>query len=143
LGASRVHGELLMLGFDVAQSTVSKYMVRGRKLPSQSWKTFLRNHALAVAAIDLCIVPTVMFEWLFVFLIIGHERRRLLRIEVTGYSTAEWLARQIIEAFPWASAPRHLIRDNDGCHILILDAFAYTTTNWPIMPASSCSRLWQ
>ena len=143
MGGSRIHGELLMLSFDVAQSTVSKYMVRVRKPPSQSWKTFLRNYAHAIAAFDLCIVPTVTFKRLFVFLVVAHERLRLLLIEVTGHSTAEWLARQIIEAFPWASAPRHLIRDNDGCHILILDAFAYTTTNWPIMPASSCSRLWQ
>ena len=77
-GASRIHGELLMLGFEVAQSTVSRYMKRGRRPPSQSWKTFLRNHANAIAAIDLCIVPTVMFGRLFAFLVIGHDRRRLL-----------------------------------------------------------------
>jgi hypothetical protein len=115
-GASRIHGELLMLGFEVAQSTVSKYMVRGQRPPSQSWKTFLRNHADAIAAIDLCIVPTVTFERLFAFLVVGHDRRRLLWVEVTKHPTAEWLARQITEAFPWATAPRYLIRDNDGAY---------------------------
>jgi hypothetical protein len=77
-GAPRIHGELLMLGLDVAQSTVSRYMVRGRKPPSQSWKTFLLNHADAIAAIDMCVVPTVRFERLFAFLILGHGRRQLL-----------------------------------------------------------------
>jgi transposase InsO family protein len=115
-GASRIHGELLMLGFEVAQSTVSKYMVRGRRPPSQSWKTFLRNHAHAIAAIDLCIVPTVTFERLFAFLVVGHDRRRLLRIEVTRHPMAEWLARQMTEAFPWASAPAYLVRDNDRAY---------------------------
>ncbi len=75
-GASRIHGELLMLGFEVAQSTVSKYMVRGGTPPSQSWKTFLRNHAQAIAAIDLCMVPTLTFDRLFAFLVLGHGRRR-------------------------------------------------------------------
>jgi len=112
-GASRIHGELLMLGFEVAQSTVSKYMKGGRRPPSQSWKTFLHNHAHAIAAIDMCVVPTVTFERLFAFLVIGHDRRQLLWIEVTDHPTAEWLARQITEAFPWASAPDYLVRDND------------------------------
>jgi hypothetical protein len=102
-GASRIHGELLMLGFEVAQSTVSKYMVQGRS-PSQGWKTFFRNHAQAIAAIDLCVVPTLTFERLFAFMVLGHGRRRLLWFEVTRHPTAEWLARQITEAFPWASA---------------------------------------
>jgi transposase InsO family protein len=115
-GASRIHGELLMLGFEVAQSTVSKYMKRGRRPPCQSWKTFLHNHAKVIAAIDLCIVPTVTFERLFVFLVVGHDRRRLLWIEVTKHPTAEWLARQISEAFPWASAPVYLVRDNDRAY---------------------------
>jgi hypothetical protein len=115
-GASRIHGELLMLGFEVAQSTVSKYMTRGRRPPSQSWKTFLRNHADAIVAIDLCVVPTVTFDWLFAFVVVGHDRRQLLWIEVTRHPTAEWLARQITEAFPWASAPASLVRDNDGAY---------------------------
>jgi hypothetical protein len=99
-GASRIHGELLMLGFEVAQSTVSKYMVRPSKPPSQRWKTFLRNHAEAIAAIDMCVVPTLTFERLFAFLVLGHGRRQLLWLEVTRHPTAEWLARQITEAFP-------------------------------------------
>src|SRR3981189_615216 len=107
-GASRIHGELLMLGFEVAQSTVSKYMVRGRTPPSQSWKTFLRNHAHAIAAIDLCVVPTLTFERLFALLVLGHGRRQLLWFEVTRHPTAEWLARQITEGLPLAPRPGFL-----------------------------------
>jgi hypothetical protein len=99
-GASRIHGELLMLGFEVAQSTVSKYMARPPKPLSQSWKTFLRNHAEAIAAIDMCVVTTLSFERLFAFLVLGHGRRQLLRFEVTRHPTAEWLARQISRRFP-------------------------------------------
>src|SRR5262249_13190967 len=105
-GASRIHGELLMLGFEVAQSTVSKYMIRPPKPPSQSWRTFLRNHAEAIAAIDLCVVPTLSFDLLFAFLVLGHGRRQLLWFEVTRHPTAEWLARQLTKAFPWASERR-------------------------------------
>jgi len=115
-GASRIHGELLKLGFEVAQSTVSKYMVRGRQPPSQSWNTFLRNHADAIAAIDLCVIPTVTFDRLYAFLAVSHGRRQLLWFDVTRHPTAEWLARQITEAFPWASAPTYLVRDNDRAY---------------------------
>ena len=115
-GAARIHGELLMLGFEVAQSTVSKYMVRGGPPPSQSWKTFLHNHAEAIAAIDMCVVPTLTFDRLFAFLVLGHGRRQLLWFEVTRHPTAEWLARQITEAFPWELAPAYLVRDNDGAY---------------------------
>jgi hypothetical protein len=108
-GASRIHGELLMLGFEVAQSTVSKYMVQGGS-PSQGWKTFFRNHAQAIAAIDLFVVPTVTFERLFAFLVLGHGRRQLLWFEVTRHPTAEWLARQITEAFPRATADESCVR---------------------------------
>src|SRR5437773_2007058 len=110
-GAPRIHGELLMLGFEVAQSTVSKYMVRDRRPPSQSWRTFLRNHMEVIAAIDMCVVPTLTFERLFAFLVLSHGRRQLLWFEVTRHPTAEWLARQITEAFPWTSAPTYLVRD--------------------------------
>jgi hypothetical protein len=108
-GASRIHGELLMLGFEVAQSTVSKYMVRPSKPPSQTWKTFLRNHAEAIAAIDMWVVPTATFGLLFAVLVVGHGRRRLLWFEVTRHPTAEWLARQITEAsdLGWAASPIH------------------------------------
>src|SRR5713226_513257 len=112
-GAPRIHGELLKLGFEVAQSTVSKYVVRRQTPPSQTWKTFLLNHADAIAAIDLCVVPTVTFERLFAFLVLGHGRRQLLWFEVTRHPTAEWLAQQITEAFPWCSTPTYLLRDND------------------------------
>src|SRR5205809_5732814 len=114
-GASRIHGELLMLGFEVAQSTVSKYKVQGGS-PSQSWKTFFRNHAQAIAAIDLCVVPTLSFERLFAFLVLGHGRRQLLWFAVTRNPTAEWLAQQITEAFPWKTTPTYLVRDNDGAY---------------------------
>ena len=108
-----------MLGFEVAQSTVSNYMVRRRSPPSQSWKTFLRSHGEAIAAIDMCVVPTVTFELLFAFLVVGHGRRHLLWFEVTRRPTAEWLARQITEAFLWASAPTYLVRDNDRAYGLV------------------------
>jgi transposase InsO family protein len=115
-GAPRIHGELLKLGFEIAESTVSKYMTRRRGPPSQTWRTFLRNHADAIAAINLCVVPTVTFEYLFAFLVVGHGRRRLLWFAVTQHPTAEWLAQQIVEMFSWASAPAYLIRDNDGAY---------------------------
>jgi transposase InsO family protein len=115
-GAPRIHGELLMLGFEVAQSTVSKYMPQGRGPRSQGWKTFLHNQAQAIAAVDLCVVPTLSFDRLFAFLVLGHGRRQLLWFAVTRHPTAEWLARQITEAFPWASAPTYLVRDNDRAY---------------------------
>ena len=137
-GASRIHGELLKLGFEVAQSTVSRYMVRGRRPRSQSWKTFLRNHADAIAAIDLCMVPTVTFDRLFAFLVIGHGRRQLLWFDVTRHPTAEWLARQITEAFPWASAPTYLVRDNDRAYgrIFTSRVAAMGIRDRPISPGS-------
>ena len=137
-GASRIHGELLMLGFEVAQSTVSKYMVRSGTPPSQNWKTFLRNHAQAVAAIDLCLVPTLTFDLLFAFLVVGHGRRQLLWFEVTRHPTAEWLARQITEAFPWTSAPAYLVRDNDRAygHVFTSRVRAMGIRDRAISPAS-------
>ena len=116
-GAPRIHGELLKLGFEIAESTVSKYMIRHRGPPSQNWRTFLRNHADAIAAIDLCVVPTLTFECLFAFLVVGHGRRQLLWFAVSRHPTAEWLAQQIVEAFPWdAVPPSYLVRDNDGAY---------------------------
>src|SRR5450830_60290 len=137
-GASRIHGELLMLGFEVAQSTVSKYMLRGQNPPSQTWKTFLRNHAQAIAAIDMCVVPRLTFERLFALLILGHGRRQLLWCEVTRYPTAEWLARQITEAFPWSSAPAYLVRDNDRAygHVFTRRLRAMGIRDRPISPRS-------
>ena len=112
-GATKIHGELLKLGIAVAQSTVSVYMVPRRDRPLQTWKTFLRNHMEGIASIDLFVVPTIGFQQLFAFLVLDHERRRLLWFAVTRNPTAEWLARQITEAFPWDSAPKYLVRDND------------------------------
>jgi hypothetical protein len=106
-GAPRIHGELLKLGFEIAESTVSKYMIRRRGPPSQTWRTFLRNHADAIAAIDLCVVPTLTFECLFAFLVLGHGRRQLLWFAVTRHPTAEWLAQQIVEAFRCATMTAH------------------------------------
>jgi transposase InsO family protein len=112
-GATKIHGELLKLGIAVAQSTVSVYMVPRRDRPLQTWKTFLRNHMEGIASIDLFVVPTITFQQLFAFLVLGHKRRQLLWFAVTRNPTAEWLARQITEAFPWDAAPKYLIRDND------------------------------
>jgi transposase InsO family protein len=112
-GAPRIHGELLKLGIAVAQSTVSIYMVPRPDRPVQTWKTFVRNHMEGIAAIDLFVVPTIAFQQLFAFLVLRYERRQLLWFAVTRNPTAEWLARQITEAFPWDTAPKYLIRDND------------------------------
>ena len=115
-GAPRIHGELLKLGFAIAESTVSKYMMRQRGPPSQTWRAFLRNHGEAIAAIDLCVVPTMTFECLFAFLIVSHGRRQLLWFAVTRHPTAEWLAQQVVEAFPWETTPTYLVRDNDAAY---------------------------
>src|SRR2546427_12031803 len=112
-GAPRIHGELLKLGFQVAESTVSKYMMRRRGPPSQTWRTFLRNHAPDIAAMDLFVVPSIGFDLLYAFVIVRLDRRDLVWINVTANPTAEWVARQITEAFPWDEAPCHLIRDRD------------------------------
>ena len=112
-GAPRIHGELLKLGIDISQSTVANYMVRGRHPPSQGWLTFLRNHADGIAAVDLFVVPTIGFRLLFGLVILNHDRRRIVHIAVTYHPTAEWIARQIVEAFPWDSAPQYLLRDRD------------------------------
>src|SRR5205823_6180864 len=112
-GAPRIHGELLKLGFEVAQSSVAKYMVKRCGPPSQGWRTFLRNHAPDIAAMDLFIVPTIGFDLLYGLVIVRLARRDLVWINVTPHPTAEWIARQITEAFPWNKAPRYLIRDRD------------------------------
>ena len=113
-GAPRIHGELLMLGIEVAQSTVARYMTRRQGPPSQGWKTFLRNHTAGIASIDLFVVRTISFKLLYGLVILRHARRRLVSISVTDNPTAEWIAGQVTDAFPWDEAPRHLIRDRDG-----------------------------
>jgi transposase InsO family protein len=112
-GAPRIHGELLKLGFEVGQSSVAKYMVKRCGPPSQGWRTFLRNHAPDIAAMDLFVVPTIGFDLLYVLVVVRLARRDLVWINVTSHPTAEWIARQITEAFPWNEAPRYLIRDRD------------------------------
>src|SRR3982750_3549594 len=112
-GAPRIHGELLKLGIDVGQTSVAKYMARGRGGPSQGWRTFLSNHADGIASIDLFVVPTLSFRLLYGLLILRHDRRRILWLGVTTHPTAEWIAQQVTEACGWQSAPHYLIRDRD------------------------------
>src|SRR3981081_2986649 len=104
-GAPRIHGELLKLGIDVGQTTVAKYMARGRRPPSQGWKTFLQNHADGIASMDLFVVPTISFRLLYGLLILHHDRRQILWLGVTAHPTAEWISRQFTEAYGWKVAP--------------------------------------
>ena len=106
----------ITLGIEIAQSTVAKYMVKGVRPSSQSWKTFIRNHASGIAAMDLLVVPTISFQLLYAFVILKQDRRRLVLVSVTGHPTAEWVARQIIDAFPWDETPQYLIRDRDAIY---------------------------
>ena len=115
-GAPRIHGELLKLGIEISQATVAKYMVRRRGTPSPSWRSFLRNHAAGITAIDMFIVASVSFRLLYVMIILAHDRRRILHTAVTEHPTAPWLSRQITEAFPWDTAPRYLLRDRDASY---------------------------
>jgi len=112
-GAPRIHGELLKLGLTVSQATVSKYMVRPRRPPSQAWRTFLKNHAKDLIALDFFTVPTATFRVLFVLVVLSHDRRRLVHFNITEHPTADWTGRQLIEACGLEEAPRHLIRDRD------------------------------
>ena len=115
-GAPRIHGELLKLGIDIGQTTVAKYMAKHRRPPSQGWKTFLHNHADGIASVDLFVVPTISFRLLYGLLILQHGRRQILWFGVTAHPTAEWIARQLTEAYGWTSAPRFLIRDRDAVY---------------------------
>jgi transposase InsO family protein len=115
-GAPRVHGELLKLGIDIGQTSVAKYMARRRRPPSQGWRTFLLNHADGIASIDLFVVPTISFRLLYGLLVLRHDRRRILWFGVTAHPSAEWIARQVIEASAWESAPQYLVRDRDGVY---------------------------
>jgi transposase InsO family protein len=112
-GAPRIHGELLKLGFEVSEATVSRYMPRRTKPPSQTWRTFLRNHTQDLVSIDFFVVPTATFRVLYVFLVLEHERRRILHFNVTEGPSALWAGQQLINAFPYDSAPKYLIRDRD------------------------------
>ncbi len=111
MGSAADTGELLMLGIEIAQSTVARYTARRQGPAFQGWKTFLRNHAAGIASIDLFVVRTISFKLLYGLVILRHARRRLVKIGVTNNPTAEWIAGQVTDAFPWDEAPRHLIRD--------------------------------
>lgn len=112
-GAPRIRSELRLLGHDVAKSTVAKYMTKQRRPPSQTWRTFLTNHASEIAAIDFFVVPTVTFRLLFGFVVLLHERRQIVHFNVTDHPSAAWTAQQVIEAFPFDEAPKYLLRDRD------------------------------
>ena len=115
-GAPRIHGELLKLGIEICETSVAQYMARRRKPPSQTWRTFLDNHLRQLVAVDFFVVPTMTFRVLFVFVVLAHDRRRIVHFNVTAHPTAEWTAQQIREAFPWETAPRFLLRDRDGIY---------------------------
>jgi transposase InsO family protein len=137
-GAPRIHGELLKLGFEVAQSSVAKYMVKRRRSPSQGWRTFLRNHAPDIAAMDFFVVPAIGFNLLYALVIVRLDRRDLVWINVTTHPTGEWVAGQLTEAFPWNKAPRYLIRDRDQIYgaIVTRRLRAMGIRDKPIAPAS-------
>jgi putative transposase len=115
-GAPRIHGELLKLGIEISQATVSKYMARPQKPSSQTWRTFLENHADCIAGIDFFTVPTATFRILYVFIVLSHDRRHIMHFNVTAHPTAQWTAQQLVEAFPFDTAPRYLLRDRDAIY---------------------------
>jgi transposase InsO family protein len=115
-GAPRIHGELLKLGIAIGQTSEAKYMAKRRGPLSQGWKTFLRNHADGIAAMDLFVVPTLSFRLLYGLLIMGHGRRQVIWLGVTTHPTAEWIANQPTEACGWEQLPRYLIRDRDAAY---------------------------
>ena len=110
-GSPRIVGEPSKLGIDVAKSTVEKCRVRSKKPPSPTWKAFLKNHVRDLVSIDFLVVPTMRFKVLFVLVILAHHRRRVVHFNVTGHPTARWSVQQIVEAFPWDTAPKYLLRD--------------------------------
>jgi len=112
-GVPRIHGELLKLGIEISERTVSRLIPKRRKPPSQTWRTFLDNHFRTIVSIDFFTVPTAAFRVLFVLVVLAHHRRRVVHFNVTEHPTAVWTAQQIIEAFPEETAPRFLLRDRD------------------------------
>src|SRR3979411_1842780 len=137
-GSPRIHGELLKLGIDLGQTSVAKYMVKRQGPPSQGWRTFLHNHADDIAAMDLLVVPTVGFDLLYAFVIVRLDRRDLVWINVTANPTAEWVARQITEAFPWDEAPRHLVRDRDRIYGTVV-TWRSRVVGFPVSPFAPAS----
>jgi len=117
-GAPRIHGELLKLGIEISERTVSRLMPKNSKPPSQTWKAFLNNHVKDLVSVDFFTVPTISFRVLFVFVVLSHHRRRVVHFGVTEHPTAWWTGQRMIEAFPGDTAPRYLLRDRDkiyGC----------------------------
>jgi len=140
-GAPRIHGELLKLGIDIGETSVGKYMVRHRKPPSQTWRTFLDNHLKTMVSVDFFTVPTIRFQVLYVFLVLAHDLRRIVHFNVTAHPTAEWTAQQLREAFPWETAPRYLLRDRDR---IFGDDFNKQVREMGIKPVLSAPRSpWQ
>ena len=115
-GAPRIHGELRKLGLEISQATVSKYLARRPPPSSQTWRTFLANHVGTLVSVDFFVVPTVLFKVLFVFIVLAHDRRRVVHVNVTDTPTAQWTAQQLVEAFPWDTTPRYLLRDRDAVY---------------------------
>src|ERR1700682_5712999 len=115
-GAPRIPGEVLKLGIEVGQATVAKYMVRRAGTPSPTWRSFLHNQIDGISAIDMFVTVSVSFRLLYVMIILAHDRRKIVRFDVAQHPTAAWLAQQVIEAFPWETAPRFLLRDRDASY---------------------------
>jgi putative transposase len=124
--APRIHGELQKLGIEISQAAVSKYLGRRTKPPSQTWRSFLDNHVRSLVSVDFFIVPTVTFKVLFVYVVLAHDRRRAVHINVTDTPTAQWTAQQLVEAFPWEIAPRYLLRDRDAVYGVVFSSRAQT-----------------
>jgi len=133
-GAPRIHGELLMLGFDVSERTISRWMKRAPRdpEPAKRWLSFLRNHREAIAAMDFFTVPTVTFGLLYCLFVISHDRRRILHFNVTSHPTSLWTVQQLRESFPFGSAPRFLIFDRDGKYGLEVPAAVRALTIRPV-----------
>jgi transposase InsO family protein len=115
-GAPRIHGELLKLGIEIAESTVARYMTKRPRRPGQSWRAFLHNHVDGIAAVDFLIVPTIGFKLLYCLIVLDHGRGKFIHPAVTAHPTAEWVAQQIVEAFAWDEAPKYLVRDRDAVY---------------------------
>ena len=142
-GAPRIHGELLMLGFEISERTVSRWMKRGPRSPdrAQRWRAFLHNHREAIAAMDFFTIPTVTFRVLYCFFVIGHDRRRILHCNVTTHPTGNWIIQQLRETFPFEPAPQYLIFDRDAKYGR---EFAAAVRSLPIQPVrTSCGSPWQ
>jgi transposase InsO family protein len=121
-GAPRIHGELLKLGIEVSQATVGRYLPWRPKAPSPTWRSFLQHRRPDIAAVDMFVVVTATFRLLYVMVVLGHERRKVIHFDVTPNPTQVWLARQITEAFPWDTTPRFLLRDRDASYGLTFRA---------------------